>query len=45
MTTISETLSKRVRAKKLDNEGYSLMLYKVPVEVQLEYDPKVDFLF
>ena len=42
MAAISETLFKGVRVKRLDDEGNSVPVYKVPVEVQLEYDPKVD---
>ena len=41
MAAISETLFRGVRVRRLDDEGNSVMVYKVPVEVQLEYDPKV----
>ena len=41
MAAISETLFKGVRVKRLDDEGNSIMVYTMPVVVQLEYDPKV----
>ena len=40
MAAIRETLFNGVRVKRLDDEGNSVMVYNVPVEVQLEYDPK-----
>ena len=45
MAAISETLFKGVRVKRLDDEGNSIMVYTIPVVVQLEYDPKVCFSF
>ena len=44
MAAISETLFKGVRVKRLDDEGNSIMVYTIPVVVQLEYDPKVSSL-